>query len=682
MIEARLRTRIPADELEAKVGKVLGEADFNAILTGPAKLLKPNGHPLVVYLPGALLDQANDPDIYATFHSLKGMRTGNRGAASGSRRVKSGTGNKSRALPVPSSIIGAFDSAGHQKYCRLTAWTGANLPQWETLRPFLLGIARHFEDHLPDRYGIQMEQARATYPEWVVPGTPFTTVTVNNCVDEETTCLTREHGWTRYDQLRTGDHILAYDPATHTTQWQPILDVFVNEHYGGDMIELSSRGFSALTTPDHRWPLQRPAARGGLHAVMTSNELPTSHYWAIMRSAPHVGATEPTYSDAFVRLVAWYITEGTLTRAGTSVSLCQSDRANPIHVDAIRRDLKEIGAISLEEWRNRPCTAEPGCTDPVSSNGMCNKHACAARYRARKNGTGRSRRQGLVVNEYRHNGNPEIVVWVLTGTDVEKLIAAAPGEGKVPTMEFLSTLTPEQAALFVETCIAADGSPEWSRFCQHHKGRMGAFVVAAVLAGLPPVLDSTGTHCYLRRDRSALRPGSRIALRSVKRETVHYEGTIWCPRVPSGHWVAQRNGTVYLTGNTYPTGVHLDAGDLEAGFSTLACIRKGSYTGGQLVFPKYRVALDMHHGDLALIDAHEYHGNTVIVCVCGERRNGLCDTCGAERISVVAYFRENMTRCGTYLEELAKAMNRAEARNRKRRAAEIDDAATPAEEPA
>lgn len=310
MIQARLRTRISREELEGKVGKILGPEDFNVLLTGPATLLKPNGQPLVIYLPGALLTEADLPGIYDTFHALKGIKTANRGYASGSRRVKSGTGNKSRALPVPSSIIGAFDDTGHQKYCRLTAWTGANLPQWETLRPFLQGIARHFEAQLPDRYAVQMAEVDKTYAEWVVPGTPFTTVTVNN---------------------------------------------------------------------------------------------------------------------------------------------------------------------------------------------------------------------------------------------------------------------------------------------------------------------------------------------------------------------------------TYPTGVHQDAGDLEAGFSTLACLRRGSYTGGNLVFPKYRVALDMQHGDLALIDAHEHHGNTAIVCACGERRNGMCATCGAERISVVSYFRERMTTCGSYSEETARAVSATDARSRKAQAAAIDAADTPQE---
>ncbi len=646
MIQARLRSRISQEELESKVGKILGPQDFNMLLTGPTKLLKPNGQPLVIYLPGALLDLANTPSVYDTFHKLKSERTENRGMASGSRRVPSGSGNKSRALPVPSSIIGAFDAAGHQKYCRLTAWTGANLPQWEALRPFLLGVADNFKRYLPDRYEVQMEQVRATYPEWVVPGTPFSTVTVNNCVDDQTTCLTREHGWTTHQQLKPGDLILAYDPATHTTQWQPVIEVFVNEAYDGEMVALNSRGLSALTTPDHRWPLQRtsPATDGGtddapLHAVMTSSQLPDTRYWSLLRNAPHATPQQPVHSDAFVRLVAWYMTEG--TRTDTSLTLAQSDRAHPTHVDAIRRDLKALGGISLTQWRAQ-------------------------------HPDNRARRQGLVVNEFHRRDAPDIVNWVLTGTGTDALRQAAPGRDKVPTMAFLTSLTAAQARLFVETCIMADGSPEWGRFYQHHEGRMEAFMVAAVLAGQAPSLDRSGIHCLLRRSRRHTDPSTLISLKAVKRETVPYTGTIWCPRVPSGHWVARRNGTVYLTGNTYPTGVHLDAGDLEAGFSTLACLRKGTFTGGQLVFPKFRVAIDMQHGDLALIDAHEHHGNTAIFCACGERRNGMCDTCGAERISVVSYFRANMTKCGTFPEEAARAMSAADARNRKKLAAALD----------
>jgi hypothetical protein len=77
-----------------------------------------------------------------------------------------------------------------------------------------------------------------------------------------------------------------------------------------------------------------------------------------------------------------------------------------------------------------------------------------------------------------------------------------------------------------------------------------------------------------------------------------------------------------------------------------------------LVFPEFRVAVDMHDGDVLLMDAHEWHGNTRIVCACGDEPNGACAVCGAERISIVSYYRSNMVNCGTAEEEA----NRAESR--------------------
>ena len=70
--------------------------------------------------------------------------------------------------------------------------------------------------------------------------------------------------------------------------------------------------------------------------------------------------------------------------------------------------------------------------------------------------------------------------------------------------------------------------------------------------------------------------------------------------------------TTMTINNTYPTGVHKDKGDLDEGFSCLAVMRRGAYRGGYLVLPEYRVAFDMRDGDLLLMDAHNWHGNTAI----------------------------------------------------------------------
>lgn len=365
----------------------------------------------------------------------------------------------------------------------------------------------------------------------------------NYCVDPQTECLTRRAGWTRYDDLRPGDAILAYDPAADVTRWEQPREVFVNAEYAGPMWHLSMRGFSALTTPGHRWPI---LADGAKH-VLTTEELPRSHRHKLIRSAPHAGPLNAVYSDAFMRIVAWYYTEGCLIRGAKSITISQSDRYNPVNVDDIRRDLKAIGA-RVPEW-SIDCSVG-GCAEDIYSRGMCMNHYQRVQRAEKRRGevrpAGRDRREGLFVVERRRADG--LITWDLTGDAVDEIIACAPGRTKVPTMAFLSALTPAQAAMFMDISIAGDGSPEWDRFDQHNAARMDAFMAAAVLAGYGPTVGASGTSCHLNRSTT-------IGLENVRREQVHYEGVVWCPVVASGHWVARRTGGVFVTGNSRKTAV-------------------------------------------------------------------------------------------------------------------------------
>lgn len=179
MIDVRLRNRVGAAELESKVGRILHETDYNLLLTGPTYVRKPDGKPLCIYLPGAMKD-ASTPEVYEILHAMRALITKNRGLASGSQRLLDGPGKRSYAMDVSSAIAGSFDPSGIYKYCRLTAWTGDHLPEWKRLQPFLQEIAKNLKEYVPDRYAAQAAVVAKTKPEWVVPGTPFSTITVNN----------------------------------------------------------------------------------------------------------------------------------------------------------------------------------------------------------------------------------------------------------------------------------------------------------------------------------------------------------------------------------------------------------------------------------------------------------------------------------------------------------------------
>jgi hypothetical protein len=178
MIELRLRSKISTAELEQKIGKVLTPSDFNLTLTGPCMVRKPDGRHLCVYLPGALVETVDEH--YPTLTKIRGV-TDNRGLASGTERVITGpAATRTRSMPVMSSILGAADPAGRFPYCRLTVFTAKEVEKWEGLQPLFKRISELFEEHVPGRFANQALWARRTHPDWVIPGTPFTTITVNN----------------------------------------------------------------------------------------------------------------------------------------------------------------------------------------------------------------------------------------------------------------------------------------------------------------------------------------------------------------------------------------------------------------------------------------------------------------------------------------------------------------------
>lgn len=115
-------------------------------------------------------------------------------------------------------------------------------------------------------------------------------------------------------------------------------------------------------------------------------------------------------------------------------------------------------------------------------------------------------------------------------------------------------------------------------------------------------------------------------------------------------WIV--NGTIFTTvtvNRNFRTGLHMDQGDLPAGFGNLTVLEGGDpYDGGFTVFPKYRCAADIRTGDFAAMNVHgQYHGNVGITARDPAAPN-------FERVTLVCYCRENMKECGSRAEEEAK----------------------------
>lgn len=370
------------------------------------------------------------------------------------------------------------------------------------------------------------------------------------CVDEQTEILTAA-GWKRYDQVAVGDIVLTIRPDGTEAEWQPVqaVNVFPAEPRKMQLIE--GRGISALTTDNHRWlshyRATTPTGRAYKWRIIRSDELTCEDRVPMSAPVANLPAV-PAVPDAIVELVAWYWTEGT-DRASGRVHIVQDHTVNPQHVAAIRSALAAAFGPEREKRKlpGGPLWAENrwGTQTTFGLN-----HAAAAALRE-----------------------------------------AAPG--KVPSIDWLATLTQPQLDLFIERSLNADGH-ERKRgtgraervLGQADQARASAFQAACLIAGHAASMkryESTYRHGTTVRQAElwAVTVGMRQfvkPLRQKRAEWIEHDGIVWCPTTLNGTWMARRNGTAYFTGNSGFGG--LSGGIERAGFETITAANHNRYKVG------------------------------------------------------------------------------------------------------
>ena len=84
----------------------------------------------------------------------------------------------------------------------------------------------------------------------------------------------------------------------------------------------------------------------------------------------------------------------------------------------------------------------------------------------------------------------------------------------------------------------------------------------------------------------------------------------------------------------FQTAIHLDKGDYAQGFGILVVCSE-HISGGELLFPRYRLRIPLRTGDLLFMNVHEYHCNLPIVAT----------NPAGYRLSLVCYLREKLLDC-------------------------------------
>ena len=339
-----------------------------------------------------------------------------------------------------------------------------------------------------------------------VAGSPFL------CVDDQTQALTKD-GWRGIDELVEGDLIAGYDMKTGKLRWRPVNWIYRKE-YEGKMLSVKDRHLDMMLTPDHRCVTLRKARVPGnrkqnlkqlVPQIVLSQDLNTSDNIPVAADFDGLPQT-PIYTDGFVKVVGWFVTEGCRHTHCDQALIAQNTRK----AQMVRDALTEAGMT----WREQLTTKE-------AHNGR--KGSFKANY------------DKITFSVHAKHG---------------KTIYAALGNKKSLTPEFVTRLTLDQLGLLIETMIDGDGCRSGSTVSFVQKTGMTAdsFKMALTLAG-----RSYGVH--VRPDgieQITLRQGRTYSLKRTPRKWVQYAGRIWCPQVDElTTWVARRNGKVFVTGNTW-----------------------------------------------------------------------------------------------------------------------------------
>jgi hypothetical protein len=377
----------------------------------------------------------------------------------------------------------------------------------------------------------------------------------SKCVDEETRIFTPD-GWRSHLDLLPGDQVLTLDHITGLSRWEPVIAVNRYMRSAVPMMRINRRGHDSLTTLNHRWPVLSLRSGGRRRNWKTSATLSAND--SLLCAAAYGDApTEQKYVDALVEVVAWFWTEG-YTRNGQA-EITQSYEVNPGKVERIRQALTALYGPARPELQ----------TGRVKTGGR------------RTPGTDRPAVPTVdreVQPGWRETTDPQkgCVVFRMNQAAAAPLLDVAPD--RVVSADFVRSLTQAQLRLFIDMSLAADGTTDsrtGSRsITQNRPDRLDGFEMACILAGMrvtrsemTPVRYPDG-RCFPQwrlgiwaHNTAWAGPASRGRGRTGRRagdtegdlsgRTIEfYTGTVWCPTTPSETWLAERNGTVYWTGNS------------------------------------------------------------------------------------------------------------------------------------
>lgn len=192
-MHVQLRSRVA--DIEKRSGLAVTEDDVALLLHGDCDVYKPNGEPLLVLrrkaIPGSLISDTRailsaaahryGSDNRSKYAGLAlAVKVDEDGKRRSNRTVAIGEDGVMRRVVVESAIIGYFDRQKSRfPYCRATKFTATHVNEWSAILPLVHRVNDEFRAVLPHRHAVQLSAVAQCLPQFIIEGTPFSTLTVN-----------------------------------------------------------------------------------------------------------------------------------------------------------------------------------------------------------------------------------------------------------------------------------------------------------------------------------------------------------------------------------------------------------------------------------------------------------------------------------------------------------------------
>jgi hypothetical protein len=354
-----------------------------------------------------------------------------------------------------------------------------------------------FAEHLTDSNG---------FPIIKVHGFGLTSLTLMlrypwYCMTEEDHTVLTKAGWMSLSDLSVGDEILAFNNGV--TEWQKIQEIPIFEVDNVEINHLSNRNFEAMVSDNHRWLVSNINNRDKEYKWRTTDSLLAGD--CINRVGEYDFPTSSPYTDAQIKSLAWFWTDGTIKRRrkykNDSIVIYQSNKTNPEKCQMIREVL-----ITAKE---------PFCESTSIGN---------------------------------------MISFELYGDLAKWLLSYAP-EKKLP-IDLPFSITKKQAEDFIKHSVLADGSKTKLKRSdgfaltvtrEVKKENLEIIRIICLLLGIPTsVFDNNYSPSRGLLSSSV----KHIYINQIKKEIIKYTGRLWCVRVPSGAFFTKCKDKIYVTGNS------------------------------------------------------------------------------------------------------------------------------------